>query len=184
MFAQECRKHWQSICGPDHDIPHRPEDKRVANEAKFPGAFEITHQQVLDLIEALRKGRTGGDDGVLAKYLQALDGAHKVQVARLVLDPLEGIADAPPSWKWANVSLIPKVQRPSTPGDYRSITVLPILQKLVLRAWIAAAQPYLQLRRPIIDAPSLRETARVGHGNSSGQARHRKSIRHDPPRRH
>lgn len=73
---------------------------------------------------------------MLAEYLQALDGAHKVQVARLVLDRLEDVAGAPPSWKWASVSLIPKVERPTTPGDCRPITVLPILQKLVLREWM------------------------------------------------
>lgn len=40
------------------------------------------------------------------------------------------------------------MERPTTREDYKPITVLPILQKFVLRAWMVAAQPYLQLRRP------------------------------------
>lgn len=34
------------------------------------------------------------------------------------------------------------------PGDFRPITVLPVCLKLTMRAWLCAASPYLELRRP------------------------------------
>lgn len=51
---------------------------------------------------------------------------------------------APASWARA----IPKIAAPSAAGDFRPITVLLAIQKVVLRTWMHLAAPWLSLREP------------------------------------
>lgn len=61
---------------------------------------------------------------------------------------LDGTQAAPQGRSRADVALIPNIPSACMAGDFRPITVLPILLKASMRCWMLHAGPWLALRRP------------------------------------
>lgn len=95
----------------------------------------------------MQKGKTGASDGVLAEFLQALKPDQIGDLHTLLVAALAGGVPAPDSWREASVTLIPKIEKAILAADFRRTTILPVLQKLALKMWMAEAGPHVALRR-------------------------------------
>lgn len=144
--------HWKSICG-DTAAAHIStwEDKCYHHElvaTHFPGESTISHEDFLNLVQRLPKGKAGADDGVLGEYVQALHAEHLDTLYAATVRRIEGGEGAPETWSSASATLIQKKENALDAGEYRPITILPTLQKLLLRTWMHEAAPFLALRHP------------------------------------
>lgn len=93
------------------------------------------------------RGKAGGEDGVVAEFVQALSPEQKCRLADLIHALLCGSVAAPQGWKHARVTLIPKVAGALLATQFRPIIVLPYTLKLSIRVRLKMAEPYLRLRR-------------------------------------
>lgn len=114
------------------------------------------------------KGKAEGSDGVLGKYLAAISAEQLGELLRLLTATMQGTLPMPPSWRKADVSLMPKVAGALLAKQYRPIMVLPGLQKLGLKVWLHASMPFLDLRqkgshgcRPAFQAAELQVIVRM-----------------------
>lgn len=85
---------WKSICGETaaaHINTH--EDKCSHQElvaTHFPGESTISHEDFLNLVQRLPKGKAGADDGVLGEYVQALHAEHLDTLYAATVRRIEG----------------------------------------------------------------------------------------------
>lgn len=112
----------------------------------WPDQLAVDYELICSVISKLKAGRSGGEDGVAAEFLQALPFEAKVRLAEMVRGLLEGVLPIPAEWDRAAVALIPKAMGAAQPGAFRPITVVPVMLKVSMRAWLQLAQPFLQLR--------------------------------------
>lgn len=155
-LCSDFKSFWTDILRTEADAPQdavRPQDGVPAEEwaqhSPTPRSdFDllVTHEEFVSLLHRLPKGKAAGDDGVVGEFVQALRPDHYGRLLELLSDTLLGRAAVPPGWRTASVSLIPKILGACAPRLFRPITVLPVLQKVGLRAWLVAATPYLKLR--------------------------------------
>lgn len=114
--------------------------------AHSPASISVDVDTFLNIVRTLPKGKAGGDDGVLSEFFVAVHESHMCDLHRPVESRLQRGESALKSWGRATVTLIPKVSNPEAAGDYRPITVLPTIQKVILRTWMTLATPWLGLR--------------------------------------
>lgn len=156
--AESFRKHWSGIMTepacPGARRPFTQSPPQVTGERLDEETHAHTEQvkfaleDLVHVIGKLKMGRAGGDDGVAAEFIRALPAGAKTRLWVFIRGLLLGKIPVPPGWHQANVALIPKIAAAFHPGDVRTIIVLPVCLKLTMRAWLCAASPYLELRRP------------------------------------
>lgn len=144
--CEEFREHWTEIVqGAGSADTRLLEELRVESSRSFPDKGLCSVLSFLDIVRKPKKGRVGGEDGVISEFLEPLSAGQTYRLYQLLVDVLEGTAPVPARWKQACVSLIPRVSGASIPGQFRLITVLAVPLKIAMRLWAEAARPFLAL---------------------------------------
>lgn len=135
-MLQEFQAFWEDILQREVEEPPdavRPGDGHSAESwAAAEGTprsemdLLVTHEDFVSPLGRIPKGKAGGEDGVLAEFVQALRPDHYGQFLVLISDTLLGRSPMLPGWKVASVSLIPKALGACAPKLFRPITVLPV----------------------------------------------------------
>lgn len=111
-----------------------------------PADVSCSFADFLSIVSKQKKGRAGGEDGVVAEFVQGLPVESKTKLCQLLHDTLTGQLQPPGHRKQAAVSLIPKTLGAFLAGDFRPITVLSTTLKLAANMWLQAATPYIALQ--------------------------------------
>lgn len=101
--------------------------------AHFPDHITVDADTFLNVVKGLPSGKAGGGDGVLSDFFVTVHESHMCDLHRMAEQRLRGCGKAPALWGKAIVTLIPKIASPVAAGDFRPITALPTIQKVVLR---------------------------------------------------
>ena len=97
-----------------------------------PEEFLCTVEEIQHLLETLDVSKSSGPDGISARMLKSVAQSIAPSVARLVNQSIQS-GCFPVFWKSSNIVLIPKIGDSSNPKNYRPISLLPILSKLLER---------------------------------------------------
>ena len=101
-------------------------------DAKFPEEFPCTEELVLNLISSLDVKKATGADATSAKMLKATAPSIVPSVTKIFNLSLT-TGRFPAAWKFARIVPIPKTGDLTNPSNYRPISILPILSKLLER---------------------------------------------------
>lgn len=91
-----------------------------------------TEKEIKEVLFQMSPDKSPGPDGITARFLQKLwedvkgPTVHELQLAFLKKRP-------PEAWLKSHIVLIPKVEEPTLPKDYRPITVGNILYRLLMK---------------------------------------------------
>lgn len=112
---------------------HQPASTFCRAEAESDSSFhfhEIDRSVVLHLLQNLDEKKSMGPDGISARFLK--------EVAAEVVDPLTMLYNKslktgvfPDDWKRCNVTPVHKGGSSSAPGNYRPISVVPVVAKIL-----------------------------------------------------
>ena len=125
-------------------LPHLPDpETEVTDDAVLTGPVET--EEIGFALARLRRGRAPGRDGISSDMLKEAPPSTWEILARLFSSSL-ALGWIPAIWRNAIVRMLPKAGRPLTrPADFRPISLLPVLSKL-LEA-IIATRLQAELRR-------------------------------------
>ena len=99
------------------------------DSALFPQEYLCTEDEVFDLIAGLDDSKYSGPDGISVKMLQGTITSSLTALFNLSLSKVIFSAD----WKLARIVPIPKATEMSSPTNYRPISILSILSKIIER---------------------------------------------------
>jgi len=102
----------------------------LLNPSAFPEEFLCTEDQVLDLISSLDTKKASGADGISVKMIKATAPSIVCSLTKLFNLSLKS-GKVPSDWKFARIVPIPKSGNPVNPSNYRPISILPVLSKLL-----------------------------------------------------
>jgi len=109
----------QSSLPPEHPLNHEPLDN-----------IYITETEVTDILKTLKSSKAGGPDGISPRMLKETASTIAAPLTRLFnLSMQKGIF--PHIWKQANVIPIFKKGEKSSPKNYRPVSLLNILGKIM-----------------------------------------------------
>ena len=88
--------------------------------------------EVLDVLKTLKTGKASGPDGINSRIL--IESAHQLapHLSKLFCFSLD-ISSVPNSWKISNVCPIFKSGDPSLPSNYRPVSLLNNIEKVLER---------------------------------------------------
>ena len=96
----------------------------------IPEEYLCSDEQILGLLSSLKTRKATGADGITAQMLKATGTSIVKSITKLFnLSLKTGIF--PTDWKFARVVPIPKTGNPESPSNYRPISILPIISKLL-----------------------------------------------------
>ena len=107
-----------------------------------------TQEAVYKLLNSLNINKASGPDGISARMLKATADAIAPSVTNLFNLSIK-CCRPPSSWKISSVVPIPKVQRPSATSDFRPISLLSILSKVLERHFHFLITEHLQTHYPL-----------------------------------
>jgi len=102
----------------------------LLNPSAFPEEFLCTEDQVLDLISTLDTKKASGADGISVRMIKATAPSIVCSLTKLFNLSLK-FGKVPSDWKFARIVPIPKSGNPVNPSNYRPISILPVLNKLL-----------------------------------------------------
>ncbi|CAE7335627.1 pol [Symbiodinium natans] len=124
-----------------------PDPVRVHAASVAPPPAPITHEDLVACIQEMKRGVSGGLDGVTYEGLlqiALMDTQHKL--AGYLTDILQGRLALPSSWSHGKITLMPKVSQPQGAKDLRPICLTPCLgkvfSKILMRRVRDASPPY------------------------------------------
>lgn len=89
-----------------------------------------TPQEIKTIIDGLNSAKAAGDDRITPKVLKSLSKPLSVNLSNIINDIFTS-AKFPKSLKNGIVKPIPKVKASKDPADFRPITILPVLSKVI-----------------------------------------------------
>lgn len=142
--------HWTNIVqhGKRPDPDEEQKIRKLQESCGKPSDFysEDLFDKITVTMLKMKKGKSGGTDGVLAEFVKALTPEQQCTVVQVLLSMLRGQTPMPAGWKKARVRLIPKIAAAIAAGQFRPITVLPVTLKISMHIWMALASPFLALQ--------------------------------------
>ncbi len=126
----------------------------IANQldpSDYPENMLCSEEQVLSLISSLDTTKSTGSDGVSARMLKAT----AISIARSVTDLFNlslRTGKIPTQWKLARITPIPKGGKPEDPTNYRPISILTILSKLLEKHLHDLLSDHLAATSPLSDS--------------------------------
>lgn len=120
---------------------------------------EVTEREVIEVVKSLKSNASGVDD--ISAYFVKLSIGHSVSAITDIINTSLRLAMFPDRWKKAVVIPIPKINLPLVPSEYRPISLLSVLSKIIEK--IAAKQivSYLSFHS-LFDANQ--SAYRINHG--------------------
>ena len=117
---------------------------------EFPDELLCSEEEVLQLLSRLdiHVSKANGPDNISACMLKATASTIAPSVALLFNQSLKSEC-FPTLWKQSNVVAIPKSKNYSSPSNYRPISLLPILRKVLEQYVHHVLTDFLQMHRPI-----------------------------------
>ena len=110
-------------------------DKHIfseVNSRECPSEFLCTDEEVLDLLLTLDTTKANGPDNVSATMLKAT--VHSIAGGiTFIFNKSIKLGSLPREWKLSAVNPIPKGKEKNKPSNYRPISLLPVLNKLLER---------------------------------------------------
>ena len=105
---------------------------KVEKTTKSMGEVEVTMEELINQMKALKTGKAPGPDGLKPSIYKALIKSDKfLKCLRNSLNEILNVGQVPDSWKLSNTILIPKVNRPKV-GEFRPIALTDISYKLLM----------------------------------------------------
>ena len=102
-------------------------------EVKMPSSAKpspVTIPEVEQALRALKNGKTGADDGLVAEMLKTGHRGLIEALATFMDGILQDDLEVPESWRAAKLKVIFKKGNPDLPSNYRPISIIPVLAKL------------------------------------------------------
>ena len=94
---------------------------------------EITDEEIQTALGKMAKNKAGDKSGMVEEMLQGGSQQLRSVIAQMFTKVLRGKWVAPSAWKTSYVMVLLKKGDPKLRGNYRRITLLPILYKLFSR---------------------------------------------------
>ena len=98
----------------------------------LPDVYNSTREEVFNAIKTLRSDCSSGADQILTTFIK-LVADHLAGPLTRIINGCITEAYFPKLWKIARVSLISKVDNPTTNNELRPISILPVLSKVCER---------------------------------------------------
>ena len=127
---------------------HPPLEVQSVSTPRCPGEILCTESEVCDLLASLDVSKSSGDDGISARMLKSTACSIAPSLAKLFNLSLQ-LNTIPSAWKKAIVVPVPKNTGLTDPANYRPISLLPIVSKLLERHVYGIIMDYLRLHHPL-----------------------------------
>ena len=111
---------------------HVPITSSIGLNFNPPSDLICTEEEVLDLLTSLDVSKSSGPDGISARMLKFTATSITPSVTKLFNQTITQ-ARIPTQWKKSVIVPVPKSSDASTPANYRPISLLPLLSKLLER---------------------------------------------------
>ena len=129
-------------------VPPLDEHHPHLNPFYFPEELQCTEEDVFDLLAELDCSKSTGPDDISAKMLKGTATSITPSLTRLFnLSLTKGCF--PDAWKLARVVPVPKSTHMLSPSNYRPISILSIISKILERIVYRMVFKHLCLSRPI-----------------------------------
>ncbi|KAK8372178.1 hypothetical protein O3P69_012076, partial [Scylla paramamosain] len=130
------------------DLFHRPSPEESRDPAPLrnisPSVMgPVEEGELVEVLKATRVGTAPGPDGRRLGDLRGLGNAKLLWVVNSIL----WLGSLPPNWTRGRTILLPKSSNPTGAGDYRPITITPLITRLLLYPLVNAAATHGQLGR-------------------------------------
>ena len=125
------------------DPPISEAQMRDAHTRHDVHVVPVTHQELTEVLSKCRSGVSAGLDGVPFEGLKALLSRDEDnRLGQYFTRLLRGEAEVPQSWCVGKIVLLPKVSRPSEPGELRPICLVPTLSRLYAKVLMERLRSY------------------------------------------
>ena len=121
---------------------------RLEKVGQFPDEILCSEEEVLQLLSNLDVSKANGPDNISAHMLKATTSSIAPSVTLLFNQSLK-LGCFPTPWKQSNVVAIPKSKNFSSPSNYRPISLLPVLSKVLEQYVHRVLTDFLQTHHPI-----------------------------------
>ena len=129
-------------------VPPLDEHQSPLNPSSFPAELLCTEDVIFDLITELDCNKSSGPDDISARMLKGTAASVTPSITRLFNLSLSS-GSFPDAWKMARVVPIPKSSDMSVPSNYRPISILSIISKILERVVYQYIFQHLCLTSPI-----------------------------------
>ena len=120
----------------------------VSSSTEVPTSLLCTESQVYDLLRSLDTSKSSGPDGISARMLKNTARAIAPSITNLFNGSIR--CGYPPSgWKTSSVVPIPKKPRAQQSSDFRPISLLPIISKVLERHFFKLINSHLAENHPL-----------------------------------
>ena len=134
-------------CFNNHTPPLTPQPSLLA-PCNCPQDLLCSEDEIFHLISSLDPSKSTGPDGISARMLKATAVSVIPSITKLFNLSLAS-GTSPDSWKLARIVPIPKASDPSSPTNYRPVSILSIVSKLLERHIHQLIFQYLCVNYPI-----------------------------------
>ena len=141
-LAEDLNSHYAEI---SRDASYEPPDPRMTVSTNRPITTELGIFHLLDHLHHT----ANGDDGLPAWCLRLTAPVYFRVISHLINQSLAA-SHIPLQWKTAIIHPIAKIDQPKTPADYRSISILPVLSRLLERELVQVYM-YVSFTKPPMD---------------------------------
>ena len=112
----------------------------------IPAPQYITVDEIINVINTCKNGKSAGDDGISYEFLAALsDSDLAPHLADWFNDILFGVASIPDSWLLSRLTFLPKVDVPSLPKHLRPIVLSSTPGKIFTKILLFRLRPHFPL---------------------------------------
>ena len=132
---------------PPTETQNRPPDEPILNQpAIYPeGPYlnrKISEEELLTALASLNKSSSPGPDAITYNMIALSDPTLLSEVLRL-LNASFLSSYIPEKWKLAEIYPLPKTNNPTRPSDYRPISLLPCISKILEKVILSRIQHHL-----------------------------------------
>ena len=128
------------------------QDQHLKTLTEFPEDVQrFSVKELKDQLAFMKKGKAADQGGLVVEMLQLASDDLLGSIAAL-FDEVLFSCEAPCEWKKSRISVLFKKGDPKMPGNYRPITLLPILYKLFSRLVLHRIRPTLEAAQTVDQA--------------------------------
>ena len=129
-------------------VPPLTSSGNSPDPSRCPSELLCDEGEVFDLLLSLDANKASGPDGVSATMLKATASSIAPAITKLFNKTIQ-LGQIPNDWKLSSIVPIPKGNAASSVSNYRPISLLPILSKLLERHMYYLIVSHLEVHSPI-----------------------------------